>query len=325
MRRREFVALAAGAVFSPLGANAQRKALPVIGYLSSGSSGPSAANVAAFREGLGEAGYVEGQNVTVEYRWAEGDYNRLTALLADLVDRKVDVIAAQSTLSAHAAKSMTSTTPIVFTSGADPVATGLVASLARPGGNLTGVSFLTVELMAKRLELLSVLIPSATVIALLVNPQIMANELMIKDMQQAASAKGVRLPIVMATTESEIDAVFPSIVELQADALVIGTDPFFATRREQLVSLAARHRLPAIYDGRPFAAAGGLLSYGTNFASVYRLFGMYAGKVLNGTKPADLPVQQPTRFELVINLKTAKALGLTIPPSLLARADEVIE
>jgi putative tryptophan/tyrosine transport system substrate-binding protein len=324
MRRRELL-VGLGGALAWTTARAQQKAPPVIGYLSSASPGPSAANVAAFREGLSETGYIEGQNVRVEYRWADGNYDRLTALAVDLVARKVDVIAAQSTLSARAAKSITATMPIVFMSGADPVAAGFVSSLARPGGNLTGVSFLTVELMAKRLELLSELVPSARVIALLVNPQITASELMIKEMQEAASAKGVRLPIISATTEGEIDAAFPSAIQLQASAIVVGTDPFFATRRERLAALGARYRLPVIHDGRAFAVAGGLISYGTDIAAVYRLFGIYTGKILNGTRPAHLPVQQPIKFELVINLRTAEALGLTVPPALLARADEVIE
>ncbi len=324
MQRRTFITLLGGTVGWPLVAGAQQP-MPVIGYLNTGSPGPSAPSVAAFREGLSETGYVEGKNVAIEYRWAEGNYDRLTALVADLVGRKVDVIAAQSTLSARAAKNTTSTIPIVFTSGADPVAAGLVVSLARPDGNLTGVSFLTIELMAKRLELLSELVPQTRVIALLVNPQITATELIIRDTQEAARAKGVQLTIIKAFTESEIDAAFASLVQLQAGALVVGADPFFTTRREQLVALAAHHRLPAIYGGREYAAAGGLMSYGTNLTSVYRLHGIYAGKILNGAKPADLPVEQPTKFELVINLKTARVLGLTIPQSLFARADEVIE
>jgi putative tryptophan/tyrosine transport system substrate-binding protein len=280
--------------------------------------------VAAFRQGLNDTGYVEGQNVAIEFRWAEDRYDRLPALAADLVSRKVDVIAAQSTPSALAAKSATSTIPIVFTSG-DPVEFGLVASLARPGGNLTGVSFLAVELMAKRFELLSELVPQAGVIALLVNPNSSGAERIVQDVQDAARVKGGQLLILKASTDSEIDTAFASLIQLHAGALVAAADPFLSCRRERLVALASRHAVPAAYEWREFAEAGGLMSYGTSLASVYRQVGIYAGKILKGTKPADLPVQQPTTFELVINLKTAKALGLTVPQSILARADEVIE
>ena len=262
--------------------------------------------------------------MAIEYRWAEGRYDRLPALVADLVDRKVDVIVAAGPPAARAAKSATSTIPIVFGSG-DPVREGLVESLARPGGNLTGVSVLTVELMAKRLELLSELVPQAKVIALLVNPNNPDTEPMIRDVQEAARTKGVQLPILKARSESEIDAAFASLVQLQAGGLVVGTDPFFASQHEQLLALAARHAIPATYDFRDFAAAGGLISYGTSLTGTYRQLGIYAGRILSGAKPTELPVQQPTTFELVVNLKTAKALGLTVPPSILARADEVIE
>jgi putative ABC transport system substrate-binding protein len=326
MRRREFTLLLGGAMTAARALRAQPKAMPVIGYLSGGAPGPYAPFVAAFREGLSETGYVEGRNLTIEYRWAEGRYDRLPALAADLVDRKVDVIAASGgDVASHAAKNATSTIPIVFTGGDDPVGAGLVASLARPGGNLTGVSFLVVELHPKRLEFLSEMVPQARVIALLVNPNSPQTERVMRDMQEAARAKGMQLPILKASAESEIDTAFAALVRLQAGALVVQADPFFNSRREQLVALAARHAVPAIYEGRQFVASGGLISYGSSLTSVYRQVGVYAGKILNGAKPADLPVQQPTTFELSVNLRTAGALGLTIPPALLANADEVIE
>jgi len=328
MPRRTFMAaIAGGFLAAPLAARAQQKAMPVIGVLSTGSPGPSSAPfMAAFRQGLSEAGYVEGQNLAIEYRWAEGNYDRLPALAADLVGRKVDLIMASSPPSALAAKSATSTIPIVFRGGGDPVGGGLVASLARPGGNLTGVSFVPNELTAKRLELLSELVPQAGVIALLVNPTSGANtERVIRDVQEAARTKGLQLHVLKASSESEIDTAFASLVQLHAGALVVGADPFLSGRREQLVALASRHAVPAIYAWREFAASGGLISYGASLTAAYRLVGTYAGKVLKGAKPADLPVQQPTTFELVINRKAAKALGLEVPPALVARADEVIE
>jgi len=327
MRRRDFIIFLAGAMAAwPLAARAQQKAMPVIGVLHTGSPGPSFAPfMAAFRQGLSEAGYVEGQNLAIEYRWAEGHYDRLPALAADLVGRKVDLIMASSPPSALAAKSATSTIPIVFRSGADPVADGLVASLARPGGNLTGVSFVADELTAKRLELLSELVPRAGVIALLMNPNNATAERIIRDVQEAARTKGLQLHVLKASSESEIDTAFASLVQLHAGALVVGADPFLTGRREQLVALASRHAVPSIYAWREFAASGGLISYGPSLTSAFRLVGTYAGKVLKGAKPADLPVQQPTKFELVINLKTAKALGLTIAQSLLVRADEIIQ
>jgi len=330
VRRRELMLLLGGAAVAwPLAVRAQQKAMPVVGVLNTGSPGPSSTSaplMAAFRQGLSEAGYVEGQNVAIEYRWAEGHYERLPALAADLVARKVDLIVTPGgTPTALAAKSATSTIPIVFRGGADPVAEGLVASLARPGGNLTGVSMLVDELTAKRLELLSELVPQARVIALLVNPTNAASERVIQDVQEAARAKGVQLPILKAGTESEIDAAFASLVQLQAGALLVAADPFLSGRRDQLVALASRHAVPAIYAWREFAASGGLISYGPSLTAAVRLVGTYAGKILKGDKPADLPVQQPTKFELVINLKTAQALGLAVPQALLARADEVME
>jgi putative tryptophan/tyrosine transport system substrate-binding protein len=323
MRRRELLLLLGGTMTAARALCAQQKAMPVIGYLQPGSPGPSAPFLAAFRGGLGETGYVEGQNLAIESRWAENRYDRLPALAADLVDRRVDVIAT-SGAGALAAKNVTSTIPIVSLVG-DPVATGLYASLARPGGNLTGVSPLTAELMRKRLELLSELVPQAGVIALLMNPNNANAERVIRDVQEAANTKRVQLPILKAATESEIDAAFASLVPLQAGALVVGADPLFNNRREQLVALASRYAVPAIYEWRESVAAGGLISYGPSLTGIYRQLGIYAGKILKGAKPADLPVQQPTTFELVVNLNTAKALGLTVPQSILARADEVIE
>jgi ABC-type uncharacterized transport system substrate-binding protein len=325
MRRRDFIILLAGAMDGwPSALRAQQKAMPVIGHLSSESPGPDAPYVAAFHQGLSETGYVEGQNVAIEYRWAEGSYDRLPGLAADLVGRKVDVIQPGGTPSALAAKSATSTIPVVFIVG-DAVAAGLVPSLARPGGNLTGVSLLTFELMAKRLELLSELVPQASVIALLVNANSAMAERIMRDVQEAARAKGVQLHILKAGTEDEIDAAFATLVQLHAGALLVGTDPFFNSRREQLAALASRHAVPAIYEWREFAEAGGLISYGPSLTAANRQVGIYVGKILKGAKPADLPVQQPITFELVVNLNTAKALGLTVPPSILARADEVIE
>jgi putative ABC transport system substrate-binding protein len=282
--------------------------------------------VAAFHQGLSETGYVEGQNIAIEFRWAEGRYDRLPALAADLVGRRVNVIVTQGgTAVAVAAKNATSTIPIVFIVGGDPVGDGLVASFPRPGANLTGVTIITVELMPKRLELLAELVPQVSVIALLVNPKSASGERQIKDVQEAAREKQVQLRILPASAENEIDAAFATLVQMRAGALVVGADPFFNSRREQIVALAARYAVPAIYEWREFAVAGGLISYGPSFPAINRQVGVYAGKILNGAKPADLPVEQPTKFELVINLKTAKALGLTVPPSTLARADEVIE
>jgi putative ABC transport system substrate-binding protein len=327
MKRRDFLCtfLGATAGFWPLAVYAQQKAIPVIGWLGSGSPGAYAPSLAAFRQGLGPAGYVESQNLTIEYRWAEGSYDRLQALAADLVGRKVDLVAAFGAPSALAAKSATSTIPIVFIAGTDPVATGLVASLARPGGNLTGVSPLNVELTAKRFEVLSELAPQAAVIALLVNPNNANAERIIGELQDAARARGVRLPILKASTDTEIETVFATLVQLRAGALLIGADPFFTSRLDQLATLASHNAVPAIYEWREFAAAGGLISYGMSLTAAYRQAGIYAGRILNGEKPADLPVQQPTKFELVINLKTAQALGLAVPQALLARADEIIE
>jgi putative ABC transport system substrate-binding protein len=330
MQRREFIMLLGGAAMvGSLAAYAQQKPMPVIGILSAGSpdraSPNAAASVAAFRQGLSETGYVEGQNVAIEYRGAAGHYDRLPALAADLVGRKVDVIVSiGGTPSARAAKSATSTIPIVFRTGEDPVASGLVASLARPGGNLTGVSNIVDELTPKRLELLSELVPQARVIALLVNPNNPNAEPMIRDVLEAARGK-VQFSILKAGTESEIDAAFAALAQLQVGALVVGADPFLTGRRDQIVTLASRYAVPAIYAWREFVASGGLISYGPSLAAAFRLVGTYTGNILKGAKPADLPVQQQNILELLVNLKTAKALGLTVPQSLLARADEVIE
>ena len=305
---------------------AQQKAIPVIGFLNGTSPDAAAPFVAAFRQGLNESGYVDGQNAAIEYRFGEGRDDRLPALVADLVGRNVDVIvAAGGAPLALAAKSATSTLPIVFTGVGDPVALGLVASLARPGGNVTGFSLLSVELTPKRLELVSELVPWAGVIGLLVNPNNPQTEGVVRDVQEAARAKRVELPVLKAGVDSEIDAAFASLVQQQVGALVVQADAFFTSRREKLVALAARDGVPAIYALREFTAAGGLISYGSSLTATYRQAGIYAGRILGGAKPADLPVQQPTTFELVVNLRTAKALGLAVPPSILARADEVIE
>ena len=322
MNRRELLVLVGGAMAVAPPLRAQQKSLPVVGYLSVGSPGPQ---VSAFRQGLSETGWVEGNNVAIEYRWADNRYDRLPGLAADLVSRKVDVIVTTGgPASALAAKNATSTIPIVFSTG-DPVGSGLVASLARPGANLTGFSILSTELAPKRLELLSELVPQAQVIALLVNPNNPASEPLIRVVDEAAHTKGVQLQILKAATESEIDAAFAALVQLQAGALIVDSSPFFYGRGGQLVALAARHAVPAIYFLREFAAIGGLISYGASLTANLRQVGTYAGRILKGEKPADLPVEQPTKFELVVNLKTAKTLGLTIPPSILARADEVIE
>jgi putative tryptophan/tyrosine transport system substrate-binding protein len=326
MRRREFLVLLGGAMTAARALHAQQKAMPVIGFLSSIAPGPSAALAAAFREGLSETGFVAGKNVAIEYRWAEGRFDQLPTLAADLVDRKVDVIAADAVPSARTAKDATPTIPVVFISGSDPVERGFVASFARPGGNLTGVAMMVAELAPKRFELLSEMVPQASVIALLVNPNnVLQTDVVIKGVREAARAKAVQLQILKASTEGEIDAAFGTLMQLQADALVVGPDVFFHSRREQLVALAARHTVPAIYELRESVAVGGLISYGPSLAGVFRQLGIYAGKILNGAKPADLPVQQPTTFELVVNLNTAKALGLAVPPLLLAQATEVIE
>src|SRR5512139_697398 len=325
MRRREFITLLAGAAVAPITAHAQQNAAPVIGFLHFGSPNPFTYQTTAFKQGLKESGYVQGQNAAIEYRWAEGRYDRLPALAGELISRKVDVIAAIGPPCASAAKSATSAIPIVFTTGNPPVRDGLVASLARPTGNLTGVSILAVQLVPKRLELLSELLPQARKFVLLVNPNNGYAEPMIRDVQEAAHAKRLDLIILKASTESEIDSAYAAINDLHADALVIGDDPFFVARQGQLVGLASRYDVPVSYQFREFAVAGGLVSYGPSLSAAIRQAGVYVGKILKGAKPTDLPVVQPTQFELVINLTTAKILRLTVPPTLLARADEVVE
>jgi putative tryptophan/tyrosine transport system substrate-binding protein len=327
MDRRTFMgSVAGGLVAAPLAAHAQKSAIPMIGFLGSASPAQSAPFVAAFRKGLNETGYVESKNVAIEFRWAEGQYDRLPALASELVRRQIAVLVATGGPGAAlAAKAATSTIPIVFTTGSDPVQFGLVASLGHPGGNATGVTIFTVDLVAKRMELLRELVPKATVIAFISNPNTPYAESEVGKAQEAARSFGQQLHVVRAATAQEIDAAFATLVQLRAGALLIGTDPFFSSRREQFVALAARHAMPAIFDLREFATAGGLLSYGASITEAYRQAGIYTGKILNGAKPADLPVLQPTKLELVINLKTAKTLGLTIPQSLLLRADEVIQ
>jgi putative ABC transport system substrate-binding protein len=304
---------------------AQQKGRPVVGFLGNASLQSAASIVAAFREGLSETGFTEGQNVTIDYRWAEGHYDRLPAFAAEFVSRKVDVIVASAGVGIAAAKGATSTIPIVFFGGDDLVAAGLVASLARPGGNLTGFSIFAPELNPKRFQLLSELVPHVQEIALLVNPTGSSLDLVIRDVEEAARASGRQLSILKASTEDEINTALATLVLLHAGGLVVMADPFFGSRREQIVALAARRAVPAIYEWREFANVGGLISYGPTFTDGWRQVGGYVGRVLAGASAADLPIQRPTRLELVINLKTAKALGLTIPPTVLARADELIE
>jgi putative tryptophan/tyrosine transport system substrate-binding protein len=326
MRRREFITLLGGAAAWPLTAHAQQPAMPVVGFLGMTTPDDFADRTAAFREGLKESGYVEGQNVLIEYRWPEGNYDRLATLAADLVRRQVAVIAAVGgEPSPLAAKAATATIPIVFSIGGDPVKLGLVASLNRPGGNITGVNFFQSELGAKRLGLLRDLLPKASAIGMLVNPTFADAETHARDVKEAALPLGLQIHVVKARTTDDIDTAFATLVQQKVDALLLANDAFFHGQRRQLTALAARYAMPAVYFWRDFAVEGGLMSYSPNLAQAYRQVGIYTGRILKGAKPADMPVVQPTKFEFVINLKTAKTLGLTFPPGLLAIADEVIE
>jgi putative ABC transport system substrate-binding protein len=327
VKRRDFITLVGGAAAAwPLAARAQQPAVPVVGFLSGRSPGEAASAVDAFRQGLGEFGYIEGQNVTIEYRWAEGHYDRLPALAAELVARQVAVIAATGgEASGLAAKAATATIPIVFTMGGDPVELGLVVSLNKPGGNVTGVTFIVGDIATKRLGLLRQLVPNATTIAMLVNPNYPATSAEVRDVQAAARTIGLEIDLLPASTSREIDAALATFVRKRPDALFVGGDPFLLGQRDQIASLAAHHAVPTTYPQREYVDAGGLMSYGTSVPKGYRQAGLYAGRILRGTKPAELPVLQPTNLELAINLKTAKALGLDVPPTLLAIADEVIE
>jgi putative ABC transport system substrate-binding protein len=327
VRRREFITLLGGAASWPLAARAQQPAMPVIGFITGSSAAASAHYAAAFRKGLNQAGYVEGQNVTIEYHWLDGRYDRLPALAAEVVGRRVAVIATPgSTPASVAAKAATATIPIVFSVAEDPVKLGLVATLARPGGNATGINFFLNEAVSKRLGLLHDLVPRAVRLAVIVNPgNVLSAEAVSRDVQKAAGTVGMQVQVLNAGTSSEIDAAFATISREGADALFVAPDAFFSSRRVQFATLAARSGIAATYSNRDYAEVGGLMSYGTNLADVFRQVGVYTGQILKGAKPADLPVVQSTKFEFVINLQTARALGLDVPPGLLVAADEVIE
>ena len=325
MRRREFITLLGGAAAWPLAARAQQPAMPVVGFLNTLSPDAIADRLRRFHQGLKDTGYIEGESVTIIYRWAEGHSDRLPELAADLARRRVNVIAATNTPAAAPAKSATTTIPIVFAVGDDPVKLGLVASFARPGGNLTGINFFNTELAAKRLDLLRGLVPAAVRVAVLVNPTGPTAETTLRDVETAARAIGLQIQVLNASTSRDIDAVFATLARERPDALFVGNDGLFTSRRVQLATLASRYAIPTTFHSREIAEVGGLMSYGTNIADAFRQVGIYTGRILKGEKPADLPVVQSTKFELVINLQTARLLGLTVPPSLLAIADEVIE
>ena len=326
MRRRKFIALLGGATAWPLAAHAQQPAMPVVGFLNSTSPSAWTHLVAAFRQGLSEMGYVEHRSVGIEWRWAEGRYEQLPALAADLVRRQVAVIVSTGGVNTSlAAKAATTDIPIVFTTGTDPVTSGLVASLNRPGGNVTGVNMFVTQMEGKRLGLLHELVPTAALIGVLLNPASLSAQRQLKDVQEAARAIGQQIHIVHASSERELATAFVTLAQLRPGALLVGADSFLNSRRDDIVELAARHAIPAMYEQREHVVAGGLMSYGTSLSDGYRQAGLYTGRILKGAKPADLPVFQSSRFEFVINLKTAKALGIEVPPHLSARADEVIE
>jgi putative tryptophan/tyrosine transport system substrate-binding protein len=328
MRRRYFIKAIVGAIIArPFAAHSQQRAMPVIGFLHGGSADPQSNGplVEPFREGLAQSGYIEGRNVVIEFRWAEGHYDRLAGLAADLVRREVAVIAAFSPPAVQAAKAATATVPIVFESGNDPIKAGLVASFNRPGGNATGINIAVEELLGKRLGLLHELVPTASIIAAILNSQTPAYQTQSRDLQAAAQKLGKEIRILNASTEQDVDRAFTDAAQMRANALLVGSDPFLATCVEQMVVLAARYSIPTIYARHEFVRAGGLMSYDVDFPGAYRQSGIYVGRILKGEKPSELPIVRPTKFELAINLKTAKTLGLTVPPGMLAIADEVIE